>query len=244
LHMRTRLALCTLLLLLAACQATAVPTAGGSAATQAVEPSAAQSGGPSGFPSSSRAPQTLGIAVFGDSIAAGSNVAEPDRWQTRLQLALQARDPAGHYTVHNFAQAGSRIDFTEQQVASFDSKPYGLAILIIGRDDAGFVFPDPTLITRYRARVSGVIRSLQAKGLRVIVADPPPELVNGKVVTTPVADFIRKLAGEGVVDLEKVFGEHADPASLFAGQFQPNAAGEALIADTLRAAIVGGGYLH
>jgi lysophospholipase L1-like esterase len=244
LHMRTRLALCAQLLLLAACQATAVPTASGATTAPAVEPSAAQSSGPSESPSSSRAPQSLGIAVFGDSIAAGSNVAEPDRWQTRLQLALQARDPGGHYTVLNFAQAGSRIAFTEQQVASFDSNPYGLAILIIGRDDAGFVFPDPSLITRYRASVSGVIRHLQAKGLRVIVANPPPELVNGTVVTTPVADFIRKLAGEGVVDLEKAFGQHADPASLFADQFQPNAAGEALIADTLLATIVGGGYLH
>ena len=63
----------------------------------------------------------------------------PDRWQTRLQAALAARDPSGTYTMSNFAQAKSRIDFTEQQVASFDPKSYRIAILVIGRDDAGLV---------------------------------------------------------------------------------------------------------
>jgi lysophospholipase L1-like esterase len=239
--MRTRRALCVLVLLLAACQSTAVPTASGGAATPAGE---TPSGGTPASPPSSRVPQTLGIAVFGDSIAAGTNVAEPDRWQTHLLLALQARDPAGHYMVKNFAKANSRIDYTEQQVATFDPKPYGLAILILGRDDAGYVFPDAALIARYRARVAGVIRRIQDRGLRVVVADPPPELVNGKLVTTPVADFIRKLVGEGVIDLERAFGHQADPASLFSDQFEPNAAGQALIADTILAAIVGGGYLH
>jgi lysophospholipase L1-like esterase len=241
LPVRMPYALFALVILVTACQPTAVPATNG--LTSPLATPAAASPLPASSPSLPSAIQTLNIAVFGDSIAAGTNVGEADRWQTRLQAALATRDPSGVYSVHNFAQANSRIDYTEQQVASFDPKPYRVAILVIGRDDAGFVFPDADLVATYRSRLGGIIRALLAKGLAVLIANPPPDLVDGKLIATPVGDFIRKVAGDRLVDLENVFLPQPNPASLYTDRVQPNAAGQALMSDTFLSALTNGGYL-
>lgn len=238
-----RCALLALIILMAACQSTPAPASNGPPTTPATSPAATASPASASPATSSSGGQTLNVAVFGDSIAAGSNVDVPDRWQTLLQAALAARDPSGAYTVRNFAQANSRIDYTEQQVAAFDPKTYRVAILVIGRDDAGYVFPDPNLVASYRSRVGAVIRALLAKGVQVLIANPPPDFVNGTMIATPVADFIRKLAGDRIVDLENTFLKQSDPASLYADRVLPNAAGQALISTTFLQALMDGGYL-
>jgi lysophospholipase L1-like esterase len=167
----------------------------------------------------------LDVAVFGDSIASAA-------WQKLLLDALRERDPSGSYSVSNFAKRATRLDYTERQVATFDPTEYQLAIVIVGRNDYKYVWPDVAKVAAYEKRMRALIASLESKGLIVLMANAPPDFVDGAITdgTAKLAQLIRDVAGPRLVDLEKLFRAQPDPARLYTDFEHQSAAGAAIIA--------------
>lgn len=180
----------------------------------------------------------LHIAVFGDSIAAAD-------WQKLLDDALKARDPTGSYAVDDYAKRATRLDYTEQQVASFPATKYQLAIVIVGRNDYKYVWPVAAKIAAYRKRMAAVVASLEKKGLIVLLANAPPDFMNGAITegTAKLAQLIRDVAGARLVDLEQLFRDQPDPAPLYSDFEHQSAAGQALIADAFEQQLIDRGLI-
>ena len=175
----------------------------------------------------------LHIAVFGDSIAAAD-------WQDLLEAALKARDPTGSYVVVNYAKRATRLDYTEQQVASFPATKYQLAIVIVGRNDYKHVWPDSVKVAAYQKRMAAVVASLEKKGLIVLMANAPPDFVDGAITegTAKLAQLIRDVAGARLVDLEQLFRDQTDPAPLYSDFEHQTAAGQQLISDAFEQQLI------
>jgi lysophospholipase L1-like esterase len=185
-------------------------------------------------------PARLCVLVLGDSIAEGTPLTGDDRWWVRLESMLAARLPDREVVVDSWAVPGSRVDVLEsaardqRELESFD-----LAIVIEGVNDEAW-----TPMEVWRADYGAAISRLEDRGLRVILATPPPTMVDGAFTTRydPTIQAIREIAGADRTVLDIAQRWRADGAAAAAGYYSDlihqGPAGQRRMADLARDAVV------
>jgi lysophospholipase L1-like esterase len=119
--------------------------------------------------------KSLCIVILGDSIAEGVPVAGDARWWPRLQRLLASALPGRTVEIDSWAVSGSQVAVLES--AARDQPAVGtfdLAIVIEGVNDEQALPVDA-----WRPRYENAIAGLEAQGLTVILATPPPSFDQG-----------------------------------------------------------------
>lgn len=183
---------------------------------------------------------SLCIVILGDSIAAGTPLTGRDRWWVRLAAMLGAELPDRRVVVDSWAVPASRIDVLESAARDQPAlASYDLAIVIEGVNDEAVL-----TIEAWRPRYEAAIASIEAAGLKVIVATPPPSFYNGGFATRydPLANAIRAVASGNRPLLDIAARWHADgpavAATYYSDPIHQNAVGQALMAQLARNQVV------
>ena len=175
---------------------------------------------------------SLCILVLGDSLGAGVPLAGEDRWSASLRRRLEEHFPGRTIVVDNWGVSGSRIDVLESAIRDQpDVGTYDLAIVIEGVND---LFDGS--VAAWRPRYAAAIEALEAKGVIVILATPPPESSNGTLNAhyDDLAAAIRGMAAVHRPVLDLAARWHADgarAATYYADAIHQNAVGQALMAE-------------
>jgi lysophospholipase L1-like esterase len=138
------------------------------------------------------------VAVIGDSLAAGDNVAPADRWPTLVGNRLTSAYPTWHPMVSVVALGGTKIGDAEAQLAGLPDRLYDVAFILTGGNDTG---SRPA----WQARLAALVATAEARGMTVVLATHPAAMENGHFVspTDPVAVAIREVAqGRILVDYD------------------------------------------
>jgi lysophospholipase L1-like esterase len=179
---------------------------------------------------------SLCIVILGDSIAEGTPLTGGDRWWVQLGAMLCTALPDRRVVVDSWAVPASRVDVLESAARDQPAlTSYDLAIIIEGVNDEA-VLP----IEAWRPRYEAAIAAIEAAGLIVVVATPPPSFYNGAFATRydPLAIAIRAVAAGNrpIVDIAARW--HADGAAVAATYYSDpihqNAVGQHLIAQLAR----------
>lgn len=153
-------------------------------------------------------PDSLCILILGDSIAEGVPIAGDARWWPRLRALLDAALPGRPIAIDNWAVSGSQVAVLESAARDqLEVGTYDLAIVIEGVNDEHVMSADS-----WRPRYETAIAALEAKGLTVIVAAPPPNYENGAFGTRydAVAAAVRDVASRGRPLFDIAARWHAD----------------------------------
>ena len=180
---------------------------------------------------------SLCIVVLGDSIGVGVPVGGDERWWIRLRDALARNLPGRRVEIDNWAVSGSRVDVLESaardqpNLAGFD-----IAIVIEGVNDLNDV-----TVEEWQPHYAAAIAGLEARGLTVIVATPPPSFENGTFGPRydATAAAIRALAGTGPRFLMDIAARWradgpATAAAYYVDFVHQSAAGQAAMASLAR----------
>jgi lysophospholipase L1-like esterase len=157
-------------------------------------------------------PNALCIIVLGDSIAAGVTVDIEQRWWHHLRRHLEADLPDHVIAIDNWAISGSQVPVLESAARDQPAiGTYDLAIVIEGVNDEHVMSADA-----WRPRYEAAVAMLEAKGLAVIVAAPPPSFENGAFSPRfdGVAAAVRDVASRGRPLLDLAARWHADGPEL------------------------------
>lgn len=185
------------------------------------------------------------IACVGDSITFGYNLSDPSTqsYPAVLGVALGKGD-----TVQNFGVSGATLlksgDKPYWDQASFDASTSfapDVVIIMLGTNDAK---PQNwSKKAQFSADYADLISHYRSLGALVYVAAPPPVYPPGAydippdVVANEVVPLVEALAVQANAPLIDVFTALSDKAQDFPDTVHPNAAGAALIADTVRASL-------
>ena len=137
----------------------------------------------------------LCIVVVGDSLAAGSPITGEDRWWSRLRAELDQALPNRTVIVDSWGVPGSQINVLESAATEQpEVGTYTVAIVVEGVNDA-HLLPVET----WRLRYAAAIRRLEARGVIVVVATPPPRLENGAFDSRydAIAAAVREISAAG-----------------------------------------------
>jgi lysophospholipase L1-like esterase len=183
---------------------------------------------------------SLCIVILGDSLGEGVPLAGEERWSARLRRRLEEHFAERTIVVDNWAVSGGRVNVLESAIRDQpDIGTYDLAIVIEGVNDLW----DGT-VDMWRPRYAAAIEALEAKGVIVILATPPPELQNGVLNTRydDLAAAIRSMAAGDRPVLDLAARWHADgalAATYYADAIHQNAVGQALMAELATGIVLG-----
>jgi lysophospholipase L1-like esterase len=182
----------------------------------------------------------LCILILGDSIADGTPLTGDDRWWVRLESKLSESLPDRDVIVDSWAVPGSRVDVLQSAAEQASLPSYDLALVIEGVNDAA-----ATPLDEWQRRYARAIETLERRGLHVILATPPPTLVDGAFTERyePTTKAIRQVAGRHLplVDIAEEWRSDgaAVAGSYYADLIHQSAAGQARMADLAIPVIVG-----
>ena len=169
------------------------------------------------------------VVLLGDSIAQGIGATtDSTRWWIRVQTALRAAVPGRSIVFKNAAIAGTGLDDLERTAATVSPLAYQVAVIIEGGNDQ---IDDGSWVSRY----SAVIKSLEAKGIIVVVGTYPPALRAGAFAAPGRNTLIRTFAGPSrpLLDFEQRWRQ-AGPvtaAAWYSDDVHANDAGQAIEAE-------------
>ena len=185
-------------------------------------------------------PNALCIIVLGDSIAVGVTVDVEERWWRQLRRHLEADLPGRVIAIDNWAIPGSQVAVLESAARDQPAiATYDIAIVIEGVNDEHVMSADA-----WRPRYEAAIATLEAKGLTVIVAAPPPDFENGAFGTRydAVAEAVREVASRGRPLLDIAGRWHVDgPAvagTYYSDRIHQSLPGQQLMAAMARVLVV------
>jgi hypothetical protein len=187
------------------------------------------------------APGSLCILILGDSLGAGDPLTGDDRWWVRLQRALEPNLSGRPIAIDSWAVAASRIDLLESAARDQpELGTYDIAIVIEGVNDLFDMS-----VEEWRPRYQATIAALEAKGLTVVVATPPPNFENGTFGTLydATAAMIREMAVAGRRPLLDIAARWrlagaARAGTYYADPIHQGPAGQELMASMARDAVL------
>ena len=178
-------------------------------------------------------PQRLCIVVLGDSTAAGVPLEGDDRWWKRMENALAAALPDHQVAVANWAVPRSRVDVLESAANDQPAlESFDIAIVLEGVNDVG-----RTPVDEWSKRYQAAVERMEARGLAVVVAAPPPNFENGAMQDRhdEIDDAVRAMAKDDrpLLDIAARFREDGDKAaaSYYFDSLHQDDAGQQVIAD-------------
>jgi lysophospholipase L1-like esterase len=181
-------------------------------------------------------PNALCIIVLGDSIAVGVTVDVEERWWRQLRRHLEADLPGRVIAIDNWAISGSQVAVLESAARDQPAiGTYDLAIVIEGVNDEHVMSADA-----WRPRYEAAIATLEAKGLTVILAAPPPIFEHGAFGDRydPVAGAVREVASRGRLLLDIAGRWHADgpevAGAYYSDPIHPSRDGQVVMASMAR----------
>lgn len=190
------------------------------------------------------------IACVGDSITYGYGLANPGQqsYPAVLQTLLGSK-----HTVKNFGTSGCTLlkkgdkpYWNDANFGASDAFKPDVVVVMLGTNDA-----KPQNWSR-KADFAGDYRSLiehyRGPGALVYVAPPPPVVPPGAfdipadVVSGEVVPLVRQVATDAGAPLIDIFAALGGKSGNFPDKIHPDAAGAQLIAETVAAALEGGGF--
>jgi lysophospholipase L1-like esterase len=181
------------------------------------------------------------VIVLGDSIGAGVPLDGDARWWVRLEDGLRAALPGVPVSVENWAVGRGRIDVLES--AATDQPGLGsfdVAIIIEGVNDV-----EHTSLDEWIRRYAGAVESIESRGVRVVMATPPPNFEDGRLGTRhdAIDEAVRGLATttRPVLDIAGRFRADGDQAAAtyYADNLHQGQAGQQVIADMALEVVLG-----
>jgi lysophospholipase L1-like esterase len=190
------------------------------------------------------------IACVGDSITFGYGLADPS---TQSYPAVLAAELGSAHTLENFGVSGAtllkngdRPYWEETSFGASTSFDPDVVVIMLGTNDA-----KPQNWTReaeFAPDYLELIEHYRLLGALVYVATPPPVFgagafdISPTVVAGEVVPLVRTLAEDANAPLVDVFTALSEEAQNFPDTVHPNAAGAALIADAVAAALEEHGF--
>ena len=181
-------------------------------------------------------PSGLCVLVLGDSIAEGVPVTGDARWWPTLRGLLQRDLADRRIEIDSWAVSGSRVDVLESAATDQPNvATYRIAIVIEGVNDEHSM-----TAAAWAPRYGAAVTALEAKGLTVIVATPPPSFENGAFGARyePFAAAVRTIAAGRRPLLDIAARWRADGPAVAGAYYvdlvHQSAAGQALMAALAR----------
>ena len=183
----------------------------------------------------------LCIVVLGDSIAAGVPLEGDERWWMRMEDALAAALPNRPVAVANWAVPRSRLDVLESATTdqpALDS--FDIAIVLEGVNDVG-----RTPVDAWAKGYEAAVERMEARGLTVVVATPPPNFEDGAIQHRhdEIDDAVRAMTSHHrpLLDIAARFmaDGNGTAGSYYVGNLHQGDAGQRVIADMATSIVLG-----
>ena len=190
-------------------------------------------GGP---PKETGLPRGTTVLALGDSLTAAHGVTPAEAWPTLLA------ERTGWVIINGGVSGDTSEGGLQRLPALLDEHRPALVLVTLGGNDMLRRLPQEQTV----ANLGRIVAQVRARGAKaVLVATPKPSLVGAAFGALSPADFYRTLARDQQVPL--IVDPMADvlsDAKLKADQLHPNAAGHALLAKKLLAALKTIGYVR
>jgi len=194
--------------------------------------------------------QAAKVACVGDSITFGYGLSNPSAESYPAVLGMSL---GSEHTVQNFGVSGATLlkngdkpYWNEASYGASGSFAPDVVIIMLGTNDAK---PQNwSKASEFSPNYLELIQHYRALGALVYVATPPPVYPPGAfdispdVVANEVVPAVRAIAGDAGAPLVDVFTALGGKPESFPDTVHPNAAGAALIAETVRAALEESGF--
>lgn len=190
-------------------------------------------GGP---PKENALPRGTTVLALGDSLTAAHGVSPAEAWPALLS------ELTGWEVINGGVSGDTSEGGLQRLPALLDEHRPMLVLVTLGGNDMLRRLPQEQTV----ANLGRIIAQVRAHGAKaVLVATPKPSLAGAAFGALSPADFYRALARDQQVPLiEDPMADVLSDAKLKADQLHPNAAGHALLAKKLLAALTTIGYVR